>query len=86
MCFRDDIYLVDDWEIDSAGILSTLEDQIGEGAFGKVYKATLNELPAPVKNQSFHLYYKTGRKKNLSDQNGVAVAVKTLKRKRTFLI
>ena len=37
--------IIDHWEID--GDLVTLEDEIGEGAFGKVYKGTLKEITNP---------------------------------------
>ena len=55
--------MVDDWEVGSDALLSTVEDQIGEGAFGKVYKATLKELPPPVKDQTLALLTKPGKKK-----------------------
>ena len=37
--------IIDRWEID--GNLVTLEDEIGEGAFGKVYGGTLKEITNP---------------------------------------
>ena len=73
--------MVDDWEVGSDALLSTVEDQIGEGAFGKVYKATLKELPPPVKDQTLALLTKPGKKKTTLDFPGVAVAIKTLQRK-----
>lgn len=37
--------MIDHWEIN--GDLVSLEDEIGEGAFGKVYRGTLKEITNP---------------------------------------
>ena len=37
--------MIDRWEVD--GDLVSLEEEIGEGAFGKVYKGTLKEPTSP---------------------------------------
>ena len=40
-------YIVDEWEVASDHV--TLEEELGEGAFGKVFRGVLTELPSPSK-------------------------------------
>ena len=42
--------MIDHWEVD--GDLVSLEEELGEGAFGKVYKGALKELSPPSQKLS----------------------------------
>ena len=54
----------------------TLEEELGEGAFGKVYKGVLVELPTPSRKLS--IMSSTRRKISLQKNNGFTVAIKML--------
>lgn len=66
--------MIDHWEVD--GNLVSLEEEIGEGAFGKVYRGTLKELPT----QSQRLFLKPSKNSALSidGKEMFTVAVKML--------
>ena len=63
--------LIDHWEVD--GNLVSLEEEIGEGAFGKVYKGTLNELTTNAQKPFLKSSMKTTRSINGSEMFTVAV-------------
>ncbi|CAH3167641.1 unnamed protein product, partial [Porites lobata] len=67
--------IIDHWEVD--GDLVTLEDEIGEGAFGKVYKGTLVK-PTNVSPQKFCLKPWKKTVKTISGSETYVVAVKML--------
>ena len=67
--------IIDHWEVD--GDLVTLEDEIGEGAFGKVYKGTLVK-PTNVSPQKFFLKPWKKTVKTISGSEIYVVAVKML--------
>ena len=67
--------IIDHWEID--GDLVTLENEIGEGTFGKVHKGTLTK---PTSSFPQRFFLKPWRKtaKTISGSETYVVAVKTL--------
>ena len=68
---------MDEWEVGDEQVL--LQEEIGEGAFGKVYKGSLKVLPDPAKKVTLSrsVYRKSVR--NLSQkEEEVTVAVKML--------
>ena len=67
--------IIDNWEVD--GDLVTLEDEIGEGAFGKVYKGTLVK-PTSSLHQRFCLKPWKKTSKTISGSETYVVAVKML--------
>ena len=67
--------MIDHWEVD--GDLVTLEDEIGGGAFGKVYKGTLVK-PTNVLPQKFSLKPWKKTVKTISGSETYVVAVKML--------
>ena len=67
--------IIDNWEVD--GDLVTLEDEIGEGAFGKVYKGTLVK-PTSSLDQRFCLKPWKKTSKTISGSETYVVAVKML--------
>ena len=67
--------IIDNWEVD--GDLVTLEDEIGEGAFGKVYKGTLVK-PTSSLHQRFCLKPWKKTSKTVSGSETYVVAVKML--------
>ena len=64
--------IIDHWEID--GDLVTLENEIGEGTFGKVYKGSLIK-PTSSLPQRFFL---RPRRKTISGSETYVIAVKML--------
>lgn len=68
--------MIDHWEID--GDLVTLEEELGEGAFGKVYKGILKELSTPSRKLSIMPPKNAIRKNTLKKAEGFTVAVKML--------
>lgn len=67
--------IIDHWEVD--GDLVTLENEIGEGTFGKVYKGTLIK-PASSLPQRFFLKPWRKTAKTISGRETYVVAVKML--------
>ena len=63
--------MIDHWEVD--GNLVSLEEEIGEGAFGKVYKGTLKELTTNAQKPFLKSAMKTTRSINGSEMFTVAV-------------
>ena len=68
--------MIDHWEVD--GDLVTLEEELGEGAFGKVYKGILKELSTPSRKMSMMPPMKSIRKNTIKQTDGFTVAVKML--------
>lgn len=68
--------MIDHWEVD--GDLVTLEEELGEGAFGKVYKGILKELSMPSRKMSMMPPMKSIRKNTIKQTGGFTVAVKML--------
>ena len=68
--------MIDHWEVD--GDLVTLEEELGEGAFGKVYKGVLKELSTPSRKMSMMPPMKSVRKSTIKQTSGFTVAVKML--------
>ena len=67
--------MIDHWEVDVD--LVTLEEELGEGAFGKVYKGVIKELNTP--SQKMFMMPPIGIRKNAVKQTGgYTVAVKML--------
>ena len=66
--------MIDHWEIDGNQV--SLDEEVGEGAFGKVYKGTLKELTTP----SQRAFLKPSKKSVRSINGGETflVAVKML--------
>ena len=67
-------FVVDNWEVEAEQVL--LDGELGEGAFGKVYKGTLYELPTPVRKPS--LIGTSMKRKTLKMDKGYEVAIKML--------
>lgn len=66
--------MIDHWEVDTN--LVTLEAEVDEGAFGKVYRGTLRKLPEHVQH---HLFLPSKKKKRFIDGSEVfTVAVKMM--------
>ena len=63
--------MIDHWEVD--GDLVTLEEELGEGAFGKVYKGVLKELSTPSRKMFTMPHNYTAKQ-----TGGFIVAVKML--------
>ena len=74
--FRKNALMIDEWEVD--GDLVSLEDELGEGAFGKVYKGTLREINTPSRKLSMMPPVNALRKGTLNQSTGLTVAVKML--------
>lgn len=68
--------MIDQWEVD--GDLVCLEEELGEGAFGKVYKGALKELSEPCQRLSLKSTIKTTRTSTLKGNEVFTVAVKML--------
>lgn len=68
--------MIDHWEVD--GDLVTLEEELGEGAFGKVYKGVLKELTTPSRKMFMMPRINPIRKKKIKQTGGFTVAVKML--------
>ncbi|XP_020627726.1 tyrosine-protein kinase receptor torso-like [Orbicella faveolata] len=68
--------MIDHWEVD--GDLVTLEEELGEGAFGKVYKGVLRELTTPSRKMFMMSPMKSIRKSEVKQTGGFTVAVKML--------
>ena len=67
-------FVVDDWEVVADKVL--LDGELGEGAFGKVFKGTLYELPQDARKSS--AIGSTIRRKNLKMKKGYEIAIKVL--------
>ena len=66
--------MIDHWEVDTN--LVTLEAEVDEGAFGKVYRGTLRKPPEHVQH---HLFLPFKKKKRFIDGSEVfTVAVKMM--------
>ncbi|XP_078349309.1 uncharacterized protein LOC144634272 [Oculina patagonica] len=68
--------MIDHWEVD--GDLVSLEEELGEGAFGKVYKGALKELTTPSQKLSLMSTMKTTRNETIKGNEVFTVAVKML--------
>lgn len=68
--------MIDHWEVD--GDLVTLEEELGEGAFGKVYKGILKEVTTPSRKLSMMPPINAIRKNTIKQSGGFTVAVKML--------
>ena len=68
--------MIDHWEVD--GDLVTLEEELGEGAFGKVYKGILKELTTSSRKMSMMPPINAIRKNTIKQTGGFTVAVKML--------
>jgi len=68
--------MIDHWEVD--GDLVTLEEELGEGAFGKVYKGVLKELTTPSRKMFMMPRINAIRKNTIKQTGGLTVAVKML--------
>lgn len=68
--------MIDHWEVD--GDLVSLEEELGEGAFGKVYKGALKELTPPSQKLSLKTPMNTSRTATIKGNEVFTVAVKML--------
>ena len=68
--------MIDHWEVDKD--LVTLEEELGEGAFGKVYKGVIKELTTPAQKMFMTPPSNAIRKNTLKQTGGFTVAVKML--------
>ena len=68
--------MIDHWEVD--GNLVSLEEELGEGAFGKVYKGALKEHTPPSQRLSLKTPVKTSRTATIEGNEVFTVAVKML--------
>ena len=68
--------MIDDWEVD--GDLVTLEEELGEGAFGKVYKGVIKELTTPSQKMIMTSPINAIRNNAVKQTGGFTVAVKML--------
>ena len=68
--------MIDHWEVD--GDLVTLEEELGEGAFGKVYKGILKELTTPSRKMSIMPPINVIGKNTIKQTGVLTVAVKML--------
>ena len=70
--------MIDHWEVDWD--LVTLEEELGEGAFGKVYKGIIKELTTPSQKMIMTTPISASRKNTGKQTGGFTVAVKMLHR------
>lgn len=68
--------MIDHWEVD--GDLVTLEEELGEGAFGKVYKGVIKELVTPSQKMFMMPPINATPKNTVKQTGGFTVAVKML--------
>ncbi|XP_066025560.1 uncharacterized protein [Pocillopora verrucosa] len=68
--------MIDHWEVDGDSV--TLEEELGEGAFGKVYKGVLKESTSPSRRLSIMRPKRPMRRNMLKQTEGLIVAVKML--------
>ena len=68
--------MIDHWEVD--GDLVTLEEELGEGAFGKVYKGVIKELVTPSQKMLMMPPINATPKNTVKQTGGFTVAVKML--------
>ena len=68
--------MIDHWEVDEDSV--TLEEELGEGAFGKVYKGVLKESTSPSRRLSIMRPKRPMRRNMLKQTEGRIVAVKML--------
>ena len=68
--------MIDHWEVD--GNLVSLEEELGEGAFGKVYKGALKELTLLSRKPSMKTVMNTSRTATIKGNEMFTVAVKML--------
>lgn len=73
---RKNALMIDHWEVD--GDLVSLEEELGEGAFGKVYKGALKGLTTPSQKLSLTSSLKTTRAATIKGNEVFTVAVKML--------
>ena len=73
---RSHALMTDDWEVD--GDLVSLEEELGEGAFGKVYKGTLKETDALLRKLPVKPPTNVLRKATTNQSTRFTVAVKML--------
>ena len=68
--------MIDHWEVD--GNLVSLEEELGEGAFGKVYKGAFKELSPLSRKPSFKTPMSISRTATIKGNEMFTVAVKML--------
>ena len=69
--------MIDQWEVFHDKLL--LDDVIGQGAFGKVYKGTLVELPEQSSKYSSNMSFRRkSTRRSIKEEDGYTVAVKML--------
>ncbi|XP_032232629.2 uncharacterized protein LOC5507990 [Nematostella vectensis] len=68
--------MIDQWEVPYEKVL--LDDELGEGAFGKVFKGTLVELPEQSSKYSIAKSMRRKSTKSLKPDDGFVVAIKML--------
>jgi len=68
--------MIDHWEVDWDQV--TLEEELGEGAFGKVYKGVIKELTTPSQKMIMTSPISASRKSTVEQIGGFTVAVKML--------
>ena len=68
--------MIDHWEVDRD--LVNLEEELGEGAFSKVYKGFLKELTTTLQKLSMMPPINAIRKSTIKQTGGFTVAVKML--------
>lgn len=68
--------MIDHWEVDGDSV--TLEEELGEGAFGKVYKGVLKGSTSPSRKLSMMPPISPTRRNTLKQTEGLIVAVKML--------
>lgn len=68
--------MIDHWEVGGDSV--TLEEELGEGAFGKVYKGVLKESTSPSRRLSIIRPKSPMRRNTLKQTEGLIVAVKML--------
>ena len=69
-------FMVDDWEVNADTV--SLEKELGEGAFGKVYKGLLKEFNDSPRKLHRKPWMISSRESTIQQADGFTVAVKML--------